>query len=307
MGLEEGASQEDIKKAYRKLALKYHPDLNPSEEAKARFITIVKAYEYLTSTPYASSKKRKISQQEVEKIKDLAKKAAEYEEKKKKFERAKRIREKKEKEQARQYALGIYTLIGIVVAIFSIRAAYKWHVRITIDKDPIITTARVFGIGQNRMKYSFDVGDQVFEDEMYVSGSGMTMRSDNGFSLKIGDEFELVYNRNKPSYNSLNFEKVSSKVMNRYLFSTSTKFLELYEEDWKGLSQSQKKMRADCLTILVFDAYKFEGIRKVINSEKSLFNNFSDNSFYWYFFKRKEKFKNLKLQCEGKELEETDA
>ncbi|HHY46890.1 MAG TPA: molecular chaperone DnaJ [Firmicutes bacterium] len=48
LGVSRDASQEDIKKAYRKLARQYHPDMNPNDpKAEARFKEINEAYEVL--------------------------------------------------------------------------------------------------------------------------------------------------------------------------------------------------------------------------------------------------------------------
>lgn len=47
LGVSQDASDNDIKKAYRKLARQYHPDVNPSEEAAARFSEISLAQEVL--------------------------------------------------------------------------------------------------------------------------------------------------------------------------------------------------------------------------------------------------------------------
>ncbi len=48
LGVDKGADKNDIKRAYRKLAMKYHPDRNPDDEkAAAAFREVTEAYEIL--------------------------------------------------------------------------------------------------------------------------------------------------------------------------------------------------------------------------------------------------------------------
>src|SRR6266487_4059503 len=59
LGVTRGASQDDIQKAYRKLAKKFHPDMNPDDKAaQKRFKEVQQAYDVLSD-----DKKRKMYDQ----------------------------------------------------------------------------------------------------------------------------------------------------------------------------------------------------------------------------------------------------
>ncbi|MBR5818234.1 MAG: molecular chaperone DnaJ [Clostridia bacterium] len=59
LGVEKGASADDIKRAYRKLAKKYHPDMNPGDkEAEVKFKEVNEAYDVLSD----SDKRQKYDQ-----------------------------------------------------------------------------------------------------------------------------------------------------------------------------------------------------------------------------------------------------
>src|SRR5574344_3032106 len=60
LGVDKNATDEELKKAYRKMAKKYHPDANPDnpKEAESKFKEVNEAYETLSD-----SQKRKMYDQ----------------------------------------------------------------------------------------------------------------------------------------------------------------------------------------------------------------------------------------------------
>ncbi|MFT4821682.1 MAG: curved DNA-binding protein, partial [Candidatus Azotimanducaceae bacterium] len=47
LGLEPTAAQDEIKRAFKKLARKFHPDVSTEKDAQARFQEVSEAYEIL--------------------------------------------------------------------------------------------------------------------------------------------------------------------------------------------------------------------------------------------------------------------
>ena len=56
LGLDSKASQSDIRKKYKKMALKIHPNKNPDSTGHNKFIELTEAYEFLKKQPVSRSK-----------------------------------------------------------------------------------------------------------------------------------------------------------------------------------------------------------------------------------------------------------
>jgi hypothetical protein len=60
LGLQEGATEQEIRRKYRSLAMRFHPDKNPSPAAKEKFIQLTEAYEILLKKRDAKSIKTEV-------------------------------------------------------------------------------------------------------------------------------------------------------------------------------------------------------------------------------------------------------
>ena len=59
LGLSENASKKEVKRKYKKLVKKCHPDINPDPKAHDEFILITEAYDFLMDPKRAKKKSSK--------------------------------------------------------------------------------------------------------------------------------------------------------------------------------------------------------------------------------------------------------
>lgn len=130
LGLPEDANDKDIKRAYRKKAMLYHPDKNHSSNAEEMFIKINEAYEFLTN-PEPTHRYRQNSSQ-----REKSPEEKREEDFKKRMERAQKIfKQRQESEQRellanfKRFKKSIIFRISIPIITFS----YALYLLLLID------------------------------------------------------------------------------------------------------------------------------------------------------------------------------
>ncbi len=298
LGISEGATKSDIKKAYRKMALKYHPDVNKGPGAEAKFLSILEAYEYLIGIrKIKQNRKGPMPTDESDKVYEAARKAAEAKAKAQYRERVRKFRAEQEKKQTAEYQKATFILVGIVVLALAIWQGYRFLNSLMINNNPVVVQATVVDLEMKRMIYRFPVGDKTVTERMYVSNLGAEMLTATGLPIKIGDSFELTYSYGYPQFHKVNFERVSTHTMKNYVVATTKSLEQIYSHDWAHLGEQDKIERAACITFHVFDIYGYSGLANIIYHDVNLLENFSNNSWKWNRMIEDEKYKSILDSC----------
>tara|TARA_B100001287_G_C22641640_1_gene510463 strand:- start:98 stop:931 length:834 start_codon:yes stop_codon:yes gene_type:complete len=167
LGLSSSASKAEIKVAYRKLAKKYHPDINKSKQASQLFIEVNEAYAYLTNEGSSyrinypekttNSNKSKYSEDELQKRMNWARKYAQY--KKVKEERMMELEYYKIHNSSRKKIINLINWVSISFA-FLILVDFKILPTSSIHVDLI---TKYVDVGSDKLVFKFkDVDDNNF-------------------------------------------------------------------------------------------------------------------------------------------------
>ena len=143
LGLEAGASDQEVRRRYRSLAMRYHPDKNPSPEAVEKFIRLKEAYEAIINRSPEPKKKRNVQKNDY---------SREREHKDRIMEARRRYQEQKlkeERENERYYQdliIGrkwkIIRILSLAGAIFSIMMVLDLFLPSHFEKDRVAEFAR---------------------------------------------------------------------------------------------------------------------------------------------------------------------
>ncbi len=294
LGLKANASKEEVKKAYRSLAMRYHPDLNPN--GKEKFKEIVEAYEIINGYRKTKGQNKKLSDEERLRLYELLKKAAAEEARKKAFERAALRREQKQEEQNKAYRAAIITFMVIIFLSFTSIYSYQFVLAFYINAHPTTSTAEVIGIERNRVIYRFKVGDEYYRDKAYVRGVGVQMLAGNGMPLKIGDSFILQFREGSPGWHRILYDRVSSETFNRYLDQVTSHILKLYQNK-EGGSKKISEHKARCMALLTYEYFGLKGWSAIYFAKENPFENYSNNAVTWYFFELSSRYNEALKDC----------
>jgi len=296
LGLSAQASWPEVKKAYRRLAKKYHPDRYGGDDK--RFLSILEAYEVLKDLQKEDPYQRLVRDyQEAEQAYDDLVHLARQHARRKARMRAAYFRKKREQEQEQEYARGLRYLGIIVLSIAILFLGYKGLTSLMLGFNTRVATAHVVGLGQNRMRYQFQVGEQLRTEERYVRGYQYQMLAGNGLPLKVGDQFTVLFNAERPFFHRIDFEQVHFTTVQRYLLATQGKLTDYYRQDAPQLAEADLERQARCMAAMLYRDFGVEGLRKAYFYDAHPLENWGANRWTWRILSRKRRFKRLENQC----------
>jgi len=285
LGIPVTASPNQIKRAYHKLALKYHPDVNPSHDAEEKFKEIKRAYEFLITPQHShlDYHKEELAKQQKEQLERA---------KREKLRKIKLRMEYLQQERDRAFKQSMkqatYSLCAIILVLFFWNKKDDWMTYFVLKKDYQLTTASISHVGFRTVQYTFMVNGDSYTSQKRVAKSQNVMLMDDGMPAIIGMEYNVKFNIDNPRYNKIHYVNISKKTLDTYLQMTAIKILHTQEFEFLN-----SEPQALVFLKKVYGTFGVDGISQIFFYDESFLENFSNNKISYYFFKKDKKYLNL--------------
>ena len=214
LGLSSNASKSQIKRAYRKLAMKYHPDKNNTPQAQIIFIEINEAYSYLSDennqqvkkplVTNSSRKKSKISQDDLNKRMEWARRYVEY--KKIKEEKINEISYYKIQKSSLRWIIPTINGVSIIFAFlilldFKILPTSSLNVSLItyyVDMDSKKLALKFIDDDDNKFQFGVSLEDikqiNIASIKKYTCQKSMLFRQKTHMFLNVDNKDVIIFN-----------------------------------------------------------------------------------------------------------------
>lgn len=308
LGVDENASQEEIKKAFRSKVKQYHPDLNP--DVSSDYIReIYKAYEVLGDP----EKRRRYdnigtTQLQIEilkawKAKQEAEKRRREQQRKEKMEFIRqRMQARREMaEKGRRYALGLFgAMLVLILAIFGWHGIISYQEEQELESYGQTTVGTVYGLTSGWISASDALYTYEVSGEEYHSSSRLAIAiaqhpiTPDGMPVFKGDKFKVVYSEKDPSVSRLVLEEPTQKQLQKYLNFTAATCARFVDSD---TTYTRNKEYCECLVDVVYAEKGLSGLADIYFQDMSYIENFHNNRHSFRNLSRKDFFQEATFNC----------
>lgn len=286
LGLTRNATEEDIKRAYRRLALLYHPDRNAEIGAKERFIAITEAYNYLIDPPKKQNNKPEsnAASQDAERVYNArmqARKAA--------AQRYREFKKQQEKELGRAYSRALSFLIGSVLLILTFFFSKTTINRWIVNSNQAETIGWIVRMDHRHFWVQFRVGDEHYIGRFMGRRSKEFLLTPNGMPVVRHSQFLVKFNAEKPNRFYVDYNHFTQRTLRHYIEMTS----EVIEHNYPGSTATN----AECLSLRVFNTYGIKGMANLVFMDEAILENHINNGFTFSSMQTDEAYKKLLQEC----------
>jgi curved DNA-binding protein CbpA len=285
LGISETATQQEIKQAYRRLAMKYHPDSGGSQASEAMFTKVNKAYQILSvparrrwyDTRYRTQSTVNSRQQERY---YRARAAARY------YYAQKASRKQEMLWHRKDFLIAALSLMIIILSFMFFNdlryVMIKRHASSTVA---VIYSPYSFGGDSKNLHYGYVVDDSLYtqHDSEPTSPGTDIIITDDGIPLSRGYEFRVWYNPDRPERGIIDLSAPMPKTLIQ-VKKEAAKILHVRE----GFTPYQ----AECMVVELYEKQGLNAIGDILCSE-----------FYWYqnLWHNKSAFRKLQKSSSWKE------
>ncbi len=293
LGIGRNASQQDIKRAYRKLAMRYHPDSGGSNASSELFNKISKAYQILSvpsrrawydNKRVVYERRRDFRQQQRQRARSMAVTRARY------YQQA-RERDKKALYQRRDFQVATLSLMILFLTIFLFNdlryLVIRKHNTKTIGQ---VYSTLSFNNDSRNLHYKYMVGDSLYyQHESRATRLGQKrIITGKGIPVLRNYEFLVWYNPRHPGRSIIDLDHPNLETIN-----------ELKRKAAKRLTATEKYSAplAKCLVDKLYNHKGLDGLGHILCKNLSWIQNPQHNRKTYRKLKKSDFWEKAIRQC----------